>query len=154
MGFAAASAPSAGAVIQVVRSVVGELEPDQLESVDPVAEAWLTGDLDKRRPSSSPGGGAVGSGIAAYLLAELLFPIVAGAFGDVLGTVALEPRRLWHKKKPAAAQVTPGPPLEALTEQQAEKLYAACLRHAQAMGISAARAAVLADAILGSMARR
>jgi hypothetical protein len=90
-----------------------------------------------------------------------LFPIVSGAFGDVLGTVALEPRRLTWRKKHPPAQEAPAPAaaggpagasaLDPLSGQQAERLHAACVRHAQAMGMSAGRAAVLADAILGSM---
>jgi hypothetical protein len=159
MGITSASVPSSGDVIQVVRRVVGQLEPDQLESVDPVAKAWVSGDLDRRRPKLAHGGG-VGSGVEEYLLAELLFPIVSGAFGDVLGAVALEPKRFrWKKKqRPPAPDATEGKPtgpsaLAPPAGEEAVKLRAACVKHARALGMSAARAEVLADAIIGSMTR-
>jgi hypothetical protein len=159
MVITSAPVPSSGDVIQVVRRVVGQLEPEQLESVDPVAKAWLSGDLDKRRLRLSGGGGGVGAGVEEYLLAELLFPIVSGAFGNVLGTVAVEPKRFkWKKQQPPLPAATEGEAagasaLPPLTGEQAEELRAACVQHARAMGMSAARAAVLADAIIGSMTR-
>jgi hypothetical protein len=40
-----------------------------------------------------------------------------------------------------------------LTTEQAENLRAACQRHARALGLSSAKAALLADAILGALTR-
>jgi hypothetical protein len=52
---------------------------------DAVAAAWLSGDLPGRRRRREPGA-AVGFGIDSVLLSELVFPIITGAFGQVLAT--------------------------------------------------------------------
>jgi hypothetical protein len=148
--------PSTADVIQIVQRVVDQLAPEELALVDQAADAWICGDLDSRS-QGAPGGG-VGSGIEVYLLCELLFPIISGAIGEVLGTIALEPTRLRRKKKqpPAAAAADKRPaggPLVPLTVQQQEKLHTACLANAIAVGVPDERAALLANAIIGSMIR-
>jgi hypothetical protein len=146
--------PSTADVIQIVQRVVDQLAPEELAFVDQAADAWICGDLDSRS-QGAPGGG-VGSGIEVYLLCELLFPIISGAIGEVLGTIALEPSRLRRKKKqpPAAADKrSAGGPLVPLTVQQQEKLHTACLANAITVGVPDERAALLANAIIGSMIR-
>jgi hypothetical protein len=146
--------PSTADVIQIVQRVVDQLAPEELALVDQAADAWICGDLDSRS-QGAPGGG-VGSGIEVYLLCELLFPIISGAIGEVLGTIALEPSRLRRKKKqpPAAADKrSAGGPLVPLTVQQQEKLHTACLANAVTVGVPDERAALLANAIIGSMIR-
>jgi hypothetical protein len=146
--------PSTADVIQIVQRVVDQLAPEELALVDQAADAWICGDLDSRS-QGAPGGG-VGSGIEVYLLCELLFPIISGAIGEVLGTIALEPSRLRRKKKqpPAAADKrSAGGPLVPLTVQQQEKLHTACLANAITVGVPDERAALLANAIIGSMIR-
>jgi hypothetical protein len=149
---------SAAEVIDVVRQVVRQLAPDELDVVDPVADAWVLGELSHSGRKRGPGG-AVGSGVEAVLLTQLLFPIVAGAVGDVLGTVALDPGRLKRRSSPSAADgeeaaepaaAKPAPPV-ALTERQLASVHDACQRHARTLGLSAARAALLADAVVGSL---
>jgi hypothetical protein len=146
--------PSTADVIQIVQRVVDQLAPEELALVDQVADAWICGDLG-RRSKGAPGNG-VGSGIEVYLLCELLFPIISGAIGEVLGTIALEPSRLRRKKQQpptTADQRSEGGPLVALTVQQQEKLHTACLENAMAVGVPDERAALLANAIIGSMIR-
>jgi hypothetical protein len=157
------STVSVADLTDVVRHVVRVLAPEELEAVDAVADAWLSDQRGNRRSRGAPGG-TVGFGVEAVLLSQLLFPIVAGAIGDVLGTIALEPGRLKRKKsKPAAAPNTADPgeaseaagagPAVRLTKEQAENLRAACERHALALGLSSARADLLADSVLGSLSR-
>lgn len=153
---------STAAMTDVVRDVVRQLAPEELEVVDAVAEAWLADERGAGRSKGAPGAG-VGFGVEAVLLAQLLFPILSGAIGDVLGTIALEPSRLKRKRARESASTGPGTanaggdakagPAAQLTGQQAEDLHAACERHARAAGLPPAKAALLADAILGSMTR-
>lgn len=153
---------SVAVVTDVVRQVVGELAPEELEVVDGVAEAWQTDEFSTGPSKRSPGA-AVGFGVDEVLLSQLLFPIVSGAIGDVLGTIALEPARLKRKKAlkagagaepaggSAADPVLAVPPL---TKEQADDLHSACLRHARALRLPPAKAALMADAVVGSMTRR
>lgn len=154
---------SAADVTEVVRQVVSQLAPDELEVVDGVADAWLADGLGNQRSKGAPGA-SVGFGVENVLLAQLLFPIVSAAIGEVLGTIALEPSRLSKKRRKAKAQpfqqdsaaagvVESGLPVH-LTTDQIKDLRAACQRYAQALGLSQAKARLLADAILGALARR
>jgi hypothetical protein len=154
---------SAADVTEVVRHVVTQLAPDELEVVDAVADAWLADGLGNRRSKGAPGA-AVGFGVESVLLGQMLFPIVSAAIGEVLGTIALEPSRLSRKRRKAktepiqgdsavAGTVGGGLPVQ-LTAEQIEDLRASCQRHAQALGLSQAKAGLLADATLGALARR
>lgn len=155
---------SATEVTEVVRHVVSQLAPEELEVVDAVADAWLSDARGNGRSKGAPGA-AVGFGVEEILLSELLFPIVSAAIGDVLGTIALEPGRLKRKRRmPGSVPAKPDPanagtvagagPAAQLTKEQAENLHAAAQRHARALGLSSARAALLADAVLGSLTGR
>jgi hypothetical protein len=154
---------SSADVKDVVRHVVSRFEPEELEVMDAVADAWLSEELGNGRPKGTPGT-TVGFGVETVLLSQLLFPIVSGAIGDVLGTIALEPGKLKRKRR-AAGAVPAGPdsakagsaaqsglPVQ-LTSEQAKHLRAACLRHGRALGLSSDKAALFADAILGALTR-
>jgi len=155
---------SAADVTDVVRRVVSQQAPEELEVVDAVADAWRRGELSNRRPRGAPGA-AVGFGVEDVLLAQLLFPIVSAAVGQVLGTIALEPGRLGRKRRTAgpgpagpdsvkaAGVAEAGLPVR-LTAEQAENLRGACERHARTLGLSSAKARVLADAVLGALTGR
>lgn len=154
---------SAADVTEVVRHVVSRLAPDELEAVDTVADAWRKDGLANQRSKGAPGA-AVGFGVESVLLTALLFPIVSAAIGEVLGTIALEPSRLSRKRRKAKIEPAQrdsaivgvgdgGLPLQ-LTAEQIEDLRASCQRHAQALGLSQAKARLLADATLGVLARR
>lgn len=91
---------SSADVTDVVRHVVSQFAPEELDVVDAVADAWLSDELGNGRSKGAPGV-MVGFGVEEVLLGHLLFPIVAGAIGDVLGTIALEPRRLRRKRQGA-----------------------------------------------------
>jgi hypothetical protein len=149
---------------EVVRRIVSQSAPEELEVVDAVADAWLSEEPGNGRSRGTPGA-AVGFGVETVLLSQLLLPIVSGALADVLGTVALERGRLKRKRRDAKAAATgpdsakagstaeSGLPLQLATEQ-AESLRTACQRHARALGMSPQRAELLADAFLGALTRR
>lgn len=145
-------------VTEVVRHVVAQLAPDELEVVDAVADAWLADGLGNRRSKRAPGA-TVGFGVENILLTQLLFPIVSAAIGEVLGTIALERRKAKTKTKAVqrdsaiAGVVEGGLPIQ-LTAEQIEDLRASCQRHAQALGLSLTKARLLADATLGALARQ
>lgn len=160
-GPAAAGAPvPATQVINAAREVIRQLEPEELVVFDATAEAWLAGDLPGHGRQREPGA-AVGFGIEAVLLSELVFPIITGALGQVLGTsitpVAERFRFVRHKDR----QVAEGPAAESpggrggqptvLTAGQLRDVHDACQRDAVAMGLAPARATLLADAVIGTL---
>jgi hypothetical protein len=159
---------SSARVAEVAREVIGRLAPQELAVFDAMADRWLSGDLPRRGSGRMPGA-AVGFGVGAVLLSELVFPIVTGAIGEVLGAVAVErirPRRRSARPR-AEPQVTP-PDASAgttgartagerpgadvrLTAQQMHDLHDACRRHAMTLGLPPGMAVLLADAVVGAL---
>jgi hypothetical protein len=155
-------------VAEVARVVISRLAPQELAVFDAMAARWLAGDMPRRRPGRMPGA-AVGFGIDAVLLSELVFPIVTAAVGEVFGTVVVErirPRRR-SARSPAEPQATP-PEASAgtagartagerpgdvvkLTGQQMHDLHDACRRHAMTLGLPPEMAVLLADAVVGAL---
>jgi hypothetical protein len=81
--------------VGVVREAIGRVAPQELAVFGSVADAWLAAGGQSRRPRRRPGP-TVGFGVDSVLLAELAFPILTGALGEVLGNVVWErvgPRR-------------------------------------------------------------
>jgi hypothetical protein len=81
--------------VGVVREAIDRVAPRELAVFDSVADAWLAAGGQSRRPRRRPGP-TVGFGVDSVLLAELAFPILTGALGEVLGNVVWErvgPRR-------------------------------------------------------------
>jgi len=150
-------------VVKVARNVISRLAPEELPLFGQAADAWESGDAGRRK---RPPGAAVGFGVEAVLLSQLVFPIITGAFGDVLGSAWTD--RIKPKRKAARAAVGPtttrpdayseggarneaAPAALALTGNQARAVHDACLRHAENLGLPAAKAELLADAVIGSM---
>jgi hypothetical protein len=158
-----AGPPSAKQVVDIARAVVQELEPEELPVFDQVADAWLRDGRRRRRPAKAPGA-SVGFGVEALLLSQLALPIIAAAVGEVLGEVTNDRLRTRRRAardgdakevKPTAADTaktgeTAGV-RDALTRQQLDALHDACQRHARTLGLSRAQAALLADAVKGSL---
>ncbi len=154
---------SAAQVIGAAREVVRQLEPEELVVFDAAAESWLSGDLPGRRRQREPGA-AVGFGIETVLLSELVFPVITGALGQVLGT-SITPmterlrfgRRKARQLAAPAADPAGGRPgghggQEArLTAGQLRDVHDACQRDAAELGMAPARAALLADAVVGAL---
>jgi hypothetical protein len=140
---------SAEQVVEIARAVVRELEPEELPVFDGVADAWRRDGRKRGRLVKAPGA-SVGFGLEAVLLSQLVFPIIAAAAGEVLGGISedrLQARRRRSARHDDAKDIKPS----AVTGPQALALHDACQRHARALGMSAARAALLADAVVGSL---
>jgi hypothetical protein len=168
-GESQTSAPSLSAaqVTEVVRDVIRQLAPEELPVFDSVADAWLAGGRRQRRSGKSPGA-AVGFGVETLLLTELAFPIITGALSEVLGDAAKDRLRVRMRRlarrpatkangKPVAAgagKSSASPAHDLLTSQQARAVGDACERHARTLGMSPAKAKLLADAVLGSLIPR
>ena len=108
-----------------------------------MAAAWLSG--SERRPRRIRGS-KVGIGVESILLCQLLFPIIVGAIGQVLGALAMEQIQPKHKGR-HAAHVGRN---ERLTSKQAQDLHDKCQQLALAE-LPPAEAAQLADAILDTL---
>jgi hypothetical protein len=158
---------SAVQVSEVVREVIRQLAPEELPVFDRMADDWLSDGPRRRRPGKPPGA-AVGFGVETLLLTQLAFPIITAAIGEVLGDVAGDRVRLRASRRAgrraATAEVTAAdseagktserPARDMLTSDQVRALHAACERHARVLGMSAAKARLLADAVLGVMSSR
>ena len=95
----AAVPTSPAQVIEVAREVTRQLAPEELPKFDDVVAMWSSG--SKRPPKRVRGPGA-GFGLESALLCQLLFPIIAGAIGQVLGTVAMEQIQPRHRGRHSA----------------------------------------------------
>jgi hypothetical protein len=150
-------------VVEIARAVVRDLEPEELPVFNGVADAWLRDDLKRGRLVKAPGA-SVGFGVEAVLLSQLVFPIIAAAVGEVLGGITedrLQARWQRSARRGDAKEVTPAATVTAragenaargeANRQQALALHDACQRHARTLGMSPARAALLADAVVGSL---
>lgn len=153
---------SAVQVSDVVREVIRQLAPEELPVFDSMADDWLAD--GRRRWRSGKPGAAVGFGVEEVLLTYLAFPIIAAAVGEVLGDVAEDKVRLRIRRRAGRQVTTAGvkavsgtgksserPGRDVLTPDQVRALHDACERHARTLGMSAAKATLLADAVLGAL---
>jgi hypothetical protein len=165
--------------VGVVREAIGRVAPRELAVFGSVADAWLAAGGQSRRPRRRPGP-TVGFGVDSVLLAELAFPILTGALGEVLGNVVWErvgPRRRSARHRGAAQDsVTETAAQDSVTEttaqdsaaqdsargeladrgieftgQQMRDLRDACRRHGVTLGLPADTAELLADAVVGAL---
>jgi len=155
---------SAAQVTEVVRDVIRQLAPEELPVFGSVADAWLADGRRQRRSGKSPGA-TVGFGVETLLVSQLAFPIITAALGEVLGDVAEERVRIRIRRRagrratkadgepagPGAGKGSESPARDVLTSQQARAVGDACERHARTLGMSPAKAKLLADAVLGSL---
>jgi hypothetical protein len=136
-------------IADLARHVVGEVGPAQLDYLELVTESWERGAAPRRARSWT--GGTVGSGVQPWVLADLVYPLLAGTFAQVLGAAAfarLQRRRWWRRRR----AVAPPEPVT-LTLEQIERARAACVAHGMTLGLSEAEATMLADAVHGALRR-
>jgi hypothetical protein len=137
-GAAAPTSPEQ--VIEVARVVTGQLAPEELLVFDDVAAAWSSGSGRRHGRVRGP---KVGIGVESVLLIQLLFPIITGAIGQVLGTLAMEQIKPKHAGRHSADA-------RRLTGKQARDLRDKCQELALAK-LPPGEAAQLADAILDTL---
>jgi hypothetical protein len=141
-------------VVDIAREVVRQVEPEELVVFEAVAESWRSGDLVGRRNQREPGA-AVGFGIEAVLISQLVFPIITGALGQVLGTSLTE--RVHFGRRPARRSAADDGHSEtkgdevALTAGQLRAVHDICQRDAAKLGMAASKASLLADAVVGAL---
>ena len=144
--------PTAGLIsgvtfLDLAAEVVGLVAPQELELLPEVTAAWLDGRAAQSRMRGQLGG-SVGFGVGPDLLSAVVYPILTGAFAQVLGTAVLDwrARRGWMGRRRASQPAVP-----TIRADQAAAVRAACLDRALAMGLSQRRAALLADAVYGRL---
>lgn len=143
------SSDGPGTIADLARHVVGEVEPGQLDYLELVTDSWESGAAP--RGTRTWTGGTVGSGVQPWVLADLVYPLLAGTFAQVLGAAAfarLQRRRWWRRRRTVvpSASIT-------LTPEQVERARAACVAHGMTLGLSEAEATMLADAVHGALHR-
>ncbi|MBP2337389.1 hypothetical protein JOF41_003567 [Saccharothrix coeruleofusca] len=135
-------------IADLARRIVAEVEPEQVDYLALVTASWERG--APPRGSRSWTGGTVGSGVQPWVLADLVYPLLAGTLAQVLGASAfarLQRRRWWRKRAVVpSAQIT-------LTPEQVERARAACIAHGMTLGLSESEATMLADAVHGALHR-
>ncbi|MFC4033938.1 hypothetical protein ACFO3J_20990 [Streptomyces polygonati] len=135
----------------LARSVVAATAPEQLELLERIPARWTSERAAGRPEAVGWTGGTVASGMTPTVLSELVYPLLTGVFTQVLGTTALLgwQHRRWLRRRPAE------PPVArvrlSLDADQIERFRAACVTHGETLGLSAAEAALLADALYGAL---
>jgi hypothetical protein len=143
-----------GQIVDIAREVVRQLEPEELVVFDAVAESWRSGTLAARRRRREPGS-AIGFGVDAVLFSQLIFPIIAAALGQVLGT-SLTDRM--HSGRDSATRPAAGDGRGAvaghniaLTVDELRAIHEICQRDAATVGLAPSKARLLADAVVGAL---
>lgn len=130
--------------------VVTLTAPEQMDLFAEVTARWEA-DRGPGRRRSGWLGGSVGSGFEHLVTSEIIYPLLSGTLSQVLGTavVALRCRR-WRRRRHHDA-----PPLPriqvALDADQIAAFRSVCIAHGVTLGLSKAKATVLADAIHGAL---
>lgn len=137
------------ALADLARGVVATSAPEQMELLALVTARWEAG-LGPGSRRRGRLGGSVGSGIDPLLTSEIIYPLLTGAFAQILGTAAVAGwrRRWWRHHQPAEVPAVPAVRVT-LEAGQLEAVRAACVAHGRPLGLSKARAVLLADAIYG-----
>jgi hypothetical protein len=134
-------------VSDLAEAAVDAAAPAETELLPDVTSAWLRGDLSG---SGRWSGGSVGFGLDPQLTVMLIYPILTGAFAQVLGDGAMSGwRRVWRRLR----RRRPAPAVPASAVAQAERVRDACREQAIAAGVPVQRAELIADAVYGRLVR-
>jgi hypothetical protein len=82
----------------LARGAVTATAPEQLELLAAVTAGWEAGDIPGRRRWGWMGGG-VGSGIEPVVTSEIIYPLLTGTLGQVLGTAAITGQQRWRRRR-------------------------------------------------------
>ena len=132
----------------LAREVVAATDPQQLELFAEVTGRWEAGFA----PGARRGwlGGSIGSGISTVLTSELIYPLLIGALSPVLGDAVVTGwrRRWWRRRRPKPLPSVP-PVTVTFDANRLDAAKAACVTYGMTMGLSKAKATVLAEAVYG-----
>jgi hypothetical protein len=137
-------------VLAASRAAVTRMAPEELEVFDSVATAWRS--RVDRTDWSTPGG-SVGFGIESALVTELVMRAAGAAIGEVFSFAASRARsgwRRWRRRRKGDPPASGTVPARWSIDDEA-RLREATERHATALGLSAAQAGLLADALVGAL---
>ncbi|MDX3188631.1 hypothetical protein PV458_09530 [Streptomyces sp. MN03-5084-2B] len=134
----------------LAREVVAELAPDQLPYLGLVTAEWTAG-KDSHKPAGAWSGGKIGSGTDLPLLSNIIFTVLTGTAGQVLGAAGFASlqRRRWWRRRPRTAR----PAQLVLDVDRIDEIRDACIVHAQTLGLNEAEATLLSDAAHGVLLR-
>lgn len=138
----------------LAQSVVAAQAPEQVELLAAVTARWESGEVPGRRRWGWTGG-SVGSGIEPVVLSNLIYPLLTGTLAQVLGSAAVEGwRRRWWRHRRRGSDLPSVPRVQVtLDVDQIEAVRVASVAHGMALGLSEARATILADAVHGVLCR-
>jgi hypothetical protein len=133
----------------VAEGVIRAVAPDQLDLLAAVTAEWDAGRAPGRRRWGWLGG-SIGSGIEPAVLTDVIYPLLTGTFAQALGTAAISGwrRRRWWRRRGRRALSGPRAQVT-LDVGQLDAVRAACVTHGMTLGLSKAKATVLADAMQG-----
>lgn len=132
----------------LARVVVERAAPEELPVLPEVVAASTGGRSGWRRP-----GGSVGFGVDDALVSAIAVQAATSAVAEVLGWGAAAARtgwRGWLRRRGGRARATDPAPLR-LTPEQVGEVRAACREQAEALGVPADAARLLADAVVGRL---
>jgi hypothetical protein len=134
---------------ELARQVVAEIAPDELEQLPEATDAWLAGDV--RLPGDRRWlGGSIRFGLDPELVSAVILPVLASAISEVVNKSG---ERFWQRLLRRFRRRRPDPTVPALTAAQADAVRTSCIANAVAAGVAAKRAALIGDAVYGSLLR-
>ncbi|MFD9733354.1 hypothetical protein [Umezawaea sp. NPDC059074] len=145
-------------VAEVARRLVEAENPKELGRLAEVTALWESGRAPRPR-SRRWQGGSIGSGLAPWVLSDVVYPLLTGTFAQVLGAATfagLQRRRdRWLRPRRYRAAVAAVPSTQlALNRVEIAALRKACVDHGMALGLSRSKATLLADALIGVLVER
>ena len=142
------SEPGTGLTLpELARQVVAAIAPDELDQLPEATEAWLAGDV--RHPGGSRWlAGSIRFGLDPQLVSAVILPVLASAISEVVNRSG---DRFFQRLLRRFRRHRPDPAVPPLTAAQADAVRAACIASAIAAGVAAKRAALIGDAVFGSL---
>jgi hypothetical protein len=136
----------------LAREVVNATAPEQMDLFTEVTAQWEAGRIPGRQRHGWLGG-SVGSGFAHTLTCQIIYPLLSGTLSQVLGTaVVARPWRRWRRRR--HGDVPPLPQVQVVLDaDQIAAFRSICISHGMTLGLSKAKATVLADAVHGALSQ-
>jgi hypothetical protein len=137
-------------VTDLAGAIIAETAPEQREYFALVAPNWDGSHVARRRRVWH--GGAVGSGIVQVLTSDIIYPILAGVFTQMLSDAVVTGRRRWVRRRRTA--------IDGHTRLEVSgdagwitEFRSAFVASCAAMDVPEPQAATLADAAVGIVMR-